>query len=103
MMSTKQLQVVDTNKYIDPAPINADEAERFLRRECKLVIEIAEETDIFKVTCSAADPDGEKGRCTQEKEIVAGTIRLPSKVMLELAGMMHSWRKQLQTGELQSK
>lgn len=103
MMSTKQLQVVDTEKYIDPVPANAEEAERFLRKECKLVIEIAEETDIFKVTCSAADPDGEKGRCTQEKEIIAGKIRLPSEVTLELAGMMHSWRKQLQTGELQSK
>jgi hypothetical protein len=103
MMTTKQLQVVDTNKYVDPVPTSADEAERFLRKECKLVIEIAEETDIFKVTCSAADPDGEKGRCTQEKEIMSGTIRLPSEVMLELAGMMHSWRKQLQTGELRSK
>ena len=76
---------------------------KFLRTECKFVIEIAEETDIFKVTCNASDPDGEKGKCTQEKEVIAGKIRLPSDVMIDLATMMHSWRRQLQTGELQAK
>ena len=30
-------------------------------------------------------------------------IRLPSDVMIDLATMMHSWRRQLQTGELQAK
>lgn len=102
-MTTKQLALIDKNLYVDLPPTTADEAEIFLRRECKLTLEIAEETDIFKVTCTASDPDGEKGKCTQEKEIIAGSIRLPSQVICELATMMHTWRKQLQNGELQSK
>ena len=83
----------------DPEPETFEQAERFLRRNCRTKIAEQDDNNLLSVTIKADDPDAQEGIFTQKYDVNPEDIEELRETKIDAAKKAFKWRKEWMEGE----